>query len=226
MTITERQALKPGTSLSLDGKKCMILGVMGTGTSCIAYKAQMKLTIKGQTALRTIVLKELYPAHQNIIREKDDSLIIPETSKALFEEESESFVKAAILQFEFHNEEDLTNFTSDIEVVYELNNTLYSVTGIVSGKSYDKINPENITSILKVGESLSHAISYYHGRDYLNLDVKPSNIFYENLPGDNVAIKLFDFNTVCTKEEASQGKFSYSEGYAAPEVRAAKKGSG
>ena len=226
MMIAERQVLKPGTSLSLDGKKCMILGVMGTGTSCIAYKAQMKLTIKGQTALRTIVLKELYPAHQNIIRGTDNSLIIPGSSKSMFEEESESFVKAAILQFEFHNEEDLTNFTSDIEVVYELNNTLYSVTGIVSGKSYDKINPENITSILKVGESLSHAISYYHEGDYLNLDIKPSNIFYENLPGDNVAIKLFDFNTVCTKEEASQGKFSYSEGYAAPEVRAAKKGSG
>ena len=226
MMIAERQVLKLGTSLSLDGKKCMILGVMGTGTSCIAYKAQMKLTIKGQTALRTIVLKELYPAHQNIIRGTDNSLIIPGSSKSMFEEESESFVKAAILQFEFHNEEDLTNFTSDIEVVYELNNTLYSVTGIVSGKSYDKINPENITSILKVGESLSHAISYYHERDYLNLDIKPSNIFYENLPGDNVAIKLFDFNTVCTKEEASQGKFSYSDGYAAPEVKAAKKGSG
>ena len=226
MMIAERQVLKLGTSLSLDGKKCMILGVMGTGTSCIAYKAQMKLTIKGQTALRTIVLKELYPAHQNIIRGTDNSLIIPGSSKSMFEEESKSFVKAAILQFEFHNEEDLTNFTSDIEVVYELNNTLYSVTGIVSGKSYDKINPENITSILKVGESLSHAISYYHEGDYLNLDIKPSNIFYENLPGDNVSIRLFDFNTVCTKEEASQGKFSYSEGYAAPEVRAAKKGSG
>ena len=226
MMIAERQVLKPGTSLSLDGKKCMILGVMGTGTSCIAYKAQMKLTIKGQTALRTIVLKELYPAHQNILRGTDNSLIIPDSSKAMLEEESESFVKAAILQFEFHNEEDLTNFTSDIEVVYELNNTLYSVTGIVSGRSYDKTEPENITSILKVGELLSHAISYYHERDYLNLDIKPSNIFYENLPGDNVAIKLFDFNTVCTKEEALQGKFSYSDGYAAPEVKAAKKGSG
>ena len=226
MTITERQVLKPGTSLSLDGRKCMILGVMGAGTSCIAYKAQMKLTVEGKTASRTIVLKELYPAHQNIIRETDNSLIIPDSSKAMFEEESESFVKAAILQFEFHNEENLTNFTSDIEVVYELNNTLYSVTGIVSGRSYDKTEPENITSILKVGELLSHAISYYHERDYLNLDIKPSNIFYENLPRDNVAIKLFDFNTVCTKEEALQGKFSYSDGYAAPEVKAAKKGSG
>ena len=226
MVIAERQVLKPGTSLSLDGRKCMILGVMGAGTSCIAYKAQMKLTIEEKTASRIIVLKELYPAHQNIIRNKDNSLIIPDSSKAMFEDESESFVNAAVLQFEFHNEEDLTNFTSDIEVVYELNNTLYSITGIVSGKSYDKINPENITSILKVGESLSHAISYYHERDYLNLDIKPSNIFYENLPGDNVAIKLFDFNTVCTKEEASQGKFSYSDGYAAPEVKAAKKGSG
>ena len=162
MMIAERQALKPGTSLSLDGRRCMILGVIGAGTSCIAYKAQMKLTIEEKTASRTIVLKELYPAHQNIIRGKDNSLIIPDSSQAMFEEESESFVKAAILQFEIHNEEDLTNFISDIEVVYELNNTLYSVTGIVSGKSYDKIESENITSILKVGKALSQAISYYH----------------------------------------------------------------
>ena len=226
MTIAERQELKTGTSLSLDGRKCMILEVMGAGTSCIAYKAQMELTIEGKTASRTIVLKELYPSHQNIIREKDNSLIIPANFQTAFEEESKSFVEAAILQFEFHNEEELTNFTSDIEIVYKLNNTLYSITGIVSGKSYDKINPENITSILKVGESLSYAISYYHRKNYLNLDIKPLNIFYENLPGDNVAIKLFDFNTVCTKEEALQGKFSYSEGYAAPEVKAAKKGGG
>lgn len=224
MMIAERQVLKPGTSLSLDGKKCMILGVMGTGTSCIAYKAQMKLTIKGQTALRTIVLKELYPAHQNIIRGTDNSLIIPGSSKSMFEEESESFVKAAILQFEFHNEEDLTNFTSDIEVVYKLNKTLYSVTGIVSGKSYDKINPENVLSILEVGKALSKVISYYHEKGFLNLDIKPGNIFV--FPETNQLIQLFDFNTVCTKEEALQGKFSYSEGYAAPEVRAAKKGSG
>ena len=224
MMIAERQVLKPGTSLSLDGRKCMIHGVMGAGTSCIAYKAQMKLKIKGQTALRTIVLKELYPAHQNIIRGKDNSLIIPDSSQAMFEEESESFVKAAILQFEFHNEEDLTNFTSDIEVVYELNNTLYSVTGIVSGKSYDKIESENITSILKVGKALSQAISYYHKKGYLNLDIKPANIF--NLPETDELVQLFDFNTVCTKEEASQGKFSYSDGYAAPEVKAAKKGGG
>ena len=61
MTITERQVLKPGTNLLLDGRKCTILGVMGAGTSCIAYKAQMKLTIEGKTASRTIVLKELYP---------------------------------------------------------------------------------------------------------------------------------------------------------------------
>ena len=224
MMIAERQALKPGTSLSLDGRRCMILGVIGAGTSCIAYKAQMKLTIEEKTASRTIVLKELYPAHQNIIRGKDNSLIIPDSSQAMFEEESESFVKAAILQFEIHNEEDLTNFISDIEVVYELNNTLYSVTGIVSGKSYDKIESENITSILKVGKALSQAISYYHKKGYLNLDIKPANIF--NLPETDELVQLFDFNTVCTKDEASQGKFSYSDGYAAPEVKAAKKGGG
>lgn len=120
MTVTERQALKPGTDLSLYDRKCLILGVIGAGTSCIAYKAQMKLSIKGQTTSRIIVIKELYPAHQNIVRDINNSLIIPDSSRVMFNEESENFVKSALLQFEFHNKEELANFTSDIEVVYEL----------------------------------------------------------------------------------------------------------
>ena len=224
MTVTERQVLKPGTDLSLYDRKCLILGVIGAGTSCIAYKAQMKLSIKGQTTSRIIVIKELYPAHQNIVRDINNSLIIPDSSRVMFNEESENFVKSALLQFEFHNKEELANFTSDIEVVYELNNTLYSVMGIVTGKSYDKTEPENITSILKIGKSLSQAILHYHKNGYLNLDIKPANIY--NLPETDELVQLFDFNTVCTRNEVLQGRFSFSNGYAAPEVKDAKKGNG
>ena len=224
MTVTERQILKPGTYISLDDRKCLILGVIGAGTSCIAYKAQMKLSIKGQATSRIIVIKEFYPAHQNIVRDINNSLIIPDSSRVMFNEESENFVKSALLQFEFHNKEELANFTSDIEVVYELNNTLYSVMGIVTGKSYDKTEPENITSILKIGKSLSQAIFYYHKNGYLNLDIKPANIY--NLSETDELIQLFDFNTVCTRNEVLQGRFSFSNGYAAPEVKDAKKGNG
>ena len=57
-------------------------------------------------------------------------------------------------------------------------------------------------------------------------DFKPANILNAVLPGDNVAVRLFDFDTVVTREEAQKGDVSYSEGYAAPEVKKAKQGNG
>ena len=224
MIIQERQALKPDTILTLGDKQCCIIEVLGFGASSIVYKAYMKLKIRNKIRCRNIVLKELYPAQQNIIRENNNSLVILEMSKEKFEDDCESFIRSSKLQFDFHNKENTTNYTSDIEMVYELNNTLYSIMGIMTGNSYDKIKPENITAILKVGKSLTQAISHYHKKGYLHLDIKPANIY--KLPETDELVQLFDFNTVCTKEEILQNKFSYSYGYVAPEVKAGKNGNG
>ena len=215
-SITKRQPLNPNDILNLNGEECMINYIRGTGTSSIVYEA----TLGG----RKIILKELYPHGLGIFRDKDNSLIIPKNKENEFQAYKDGLNKAYQTQLNFHNDHKIRNFTVEPQKLYKHNNTLYVVMHLANGNSYDLIEPENVLSILEVGKALSQAILYYQENGYLNLDIKPGNIFV--FPETNQLIQLFDFNTVCTKEEASQGKFSYSDGYAAPEVKAAKKGGG
>jgi len=215
-SITKRQPLNPDDVLYLNGEKCTINSIKGTGTSSIVYEA----TLDG----RKIILKELYPYGLGIFRNKDNSLIIPKNKENEFQAYKDGLNKAYQTQLNFHNDHKIRNFTVEPQKLYKHNNTLYVVMHLANGNSYDQINPENVLSILEVGKALSKVISYYHEKGYLNLDIKSGNIFV--FPETNQLIQLFDFNTVCTKEEVSQGKFSYSDGYAAPEVKVAKKGGG
>ena len=212
--IIRRQPLKIGMDLIFGDKKCRIIKILGQGTSSIVYKAKLNN--------RNVVLKELYPRDLGIVRGIDNSLIVPKNSLEIFEQYTEKFVKSFELQAEFHNNEKITNYTSDIEDIYECNNTLYAIMGIMTGNSYDNINPKNIMSVLKVGKSLAIAISYYHERNYLHLDIKPENIFI--LSETDELVQLFDFDTVSTKEDILQNKFSFSNNYASPEVRGSQNG--
>ena len=215
MVIISRRPLKIGNILKLEKKECIILQVLGKGTSSIVYKAKLNNS-------RNIILKELYPMDLSIFRGPESSLIIPEGSIERFEQYTKRFVKSFELQTDFHNDEETANYTSDIEDIYHINNTLYAVMGSVTGTSYDNIKPENILSIFKVGTALTKAISYYHKKGYFHLDIKPENIFH--IPETDELVQLFDFDTVATKEEILKNEFSYSKGYAAPEVRGSQNG--
>ena len=184
----------------------------------------MPVCIAGFTCDRAVVLKELYPMGLDIGRKDDMSLDIPEISLMDFRRYTDRFKKACKRQIQFHNYEKTINVTTDLQDMYEVNNTLYSVMGIVTGNSYDKELHETILSILNVGMCLADCISKYHEMGYLHLDIKPENIFKEKLTGENVNIKLFDFDTVSTKKEVLEGEFSYSEGYEAPEVSGSYNG--
>ena len=208
----------------LNNKPCRIINVLGCGTSSIVYKAEMPVCIGGFTCERVVVLKELYPIGLDIGRKDDKSLDIPEISLIDFGRYTDRFKKACRRQIQFHNYEKTTNVTTDLQDIYEVNNTLYSVMGIVTGNSYDKELHETILSILNVGMCLADCISKYHEMGYLHLDIKPENIFKERLTGENIKIQLFDFDTVSNKKEVLNGEFSYSEGYEAPEVSGSYNG--
>ena len=224
MSFFDRDELKPEAVIMLKNNPCRIIKVLGSGTSSIVYRAEMSICVDGFTCDRTVVLKELYPRGLDIERKDDLSLYIPEISRMDFRHYANHFKKACQRQIDFHNNEKTTNVTTDLQEVYETNNTLYSVLGIVTGSSYDTDQCETIASILKVGMCLADCISQYHKMGYLHLDIKPENIFKEKLTGDNVNIKLFDFDTVSTKEEVLEGEISYSEGYEAPEVSGSYNG--
>ena len=224
MSFYDRDELKPDAVIMLNNKPCRIINILGSGTSSIVYRAKVPICIDGLTCDRTVVLKELYPRGLDIGRKDDLSLYIPEISLMDFRHYTNRFQKACKRQIDFHNNEKTTNVTTDLQDVYEANNTLYSVQGIVTGSSYDTDQCETITSILNVGMCLTDCISKYHKMGYLHLDIKPENIFKSALTGDNIALQLFDFDTVSTKEEILEGEFSYSEGYEAPEVSGSYNG--
>ena len=213
-SITKRQPLNPDDVLYLNGEKCIINAIKGTGTSSIVYEA----TLDG----RKIILKELYPYGLGIFRNKDNSLIIPKNKENDFQSYKDGLNKAYQTQLNFHNDHKVRNFTVEPQKLYKHNNTLYVVMHLANGTSYDLIEPENVLSILEVGKALSKVISYYHEKEFLNLDIKPGNIFV--FPETNQLIQLFDFDTVSSKEEILKGEFSYSEGYEAPEVSGSYNG--
>ncbi len=214
--ISTRQPLNFGDILILNGEKCTICDIKGTGTSSIVYEA----SLEG----RKIILKELYPEGLDIFRNTDNSLNIPENSQNDFQSYKSVLEKAYNIQLEFHNNNKSRNYTSEPQKLYNYNNTVYVAMHLANGNSYENIKSENVLSILEVGNALTKAIQNYHQKGFLNLDIKPKNIFV--FPETNQLIQLFDFDTVCTKADASEGKFSFSNGYAAPEVKNAKKGNG
>ena len=210
--IVPRQELNTGTVLNLDNEQCIISSVRGKGASSIVYEATLNN--------RRIILKELYPTFMGILRATDSSLIIPEKQKDKFQNSKMALKMAFDLQLQFFN--DFPNHIVEPQKLYEYNNTLYIVMHLSNGSSYDDVKTTDILAILEVAKSLSAAIGFYHKKGYLNLDIKPENLFI--FPETNQLIQLFDFDTVATKEDVMQGRFSYSHGYAAPEVRGSRNG--
>ena len=169
LSITKRQPLDPDNVLYLNDEEYIINSVKGMGTSSIVYEA----SLDG----RKIILKELYPEGLGILRDTTNSLIIPESRKNDFQSYKDGLEKAYNIQQRFHNDHKSRNYTSEPQKLYKYNNTLYIVMHLANGNSYDQTRPDNVLSILEVGKALTEAIRNYHEKGFLNLDIKPQNIF-------------------------------------------------
>ena len=213
----ERQSLIAGDKLALNSEY-KIIEEIGKGTSSIVYLAE------DCSNSRLVLIKELYPKNLGIFRNTDNSLVIPASSNDNFEIYKSYLREAVKLQIEFHNSDELANSTSDAERIIAYNNTLYVVMGRVVGKSYDKVTPESLNSVLKICKSLTKAISFYHLKGYLHLDIKAENVFI--FKETDELVKLFDFDSVHKKEDIinENCKPTYSESCAAPEVKKIKHG--
>ena len=213
-----RQVLKQGNKLILANNEYKIIEEIGKGTSSIVYLAE------DCSNSRLVLIKELYPKNLGIFRNTDNSLVIPASSNDNFEIYKSYLREAVKLQIEFHNSDELANSTSDAERIIAYNNTLYVVMGRVVGKSYDKVKPKNLNSVLKICKSLTKAISFYHLKGYLHLDIKAENVF--KIQETDELVKLFDFDSVHKKEDIinENCKPTYSKSCAAPEVKKIEHG--
>ena len=213
----ERQSLIAGDKLALNSEY-KIIEEIGKGTSSIVYLAE------DCSNSRLVLIKELYPKNLGIFRNTDNSLVIPASSNDNFEIYKSYLREAVKLQIEFHNSDELANSTSDAERIIEYNNTLYVLMGRVVGKSYDKVTLESLNSVLKICKSLTKAISFYHLKGYLHLDIKAENVF--KIKETDELVKLFDFDSVHKKEDIinKNCKPTYSKSCAAPEVKKIEHG--
>ena len=213
----ERQSLIAGDKLALNSEY-KIIEEIGKGTSSIVYLAE------DCSNSRLVLIKELYPKNLGIFRNTDNSLVIPASSNDNFEIYKSYLREAVKLQIEFHNSDELANSTSDAERIIEYNNTLYVLMGRVVGKSYDKVTPESLNSVLKICKSLTRAISFYHLKGYLHLDIKAENVF--KIQETDELVKLFDFDSIHKKEDIinKNCKPTYSKSCAAPEVKKIEHG--
>lgn len=116
------------------------------------------------------------------------------------------------------NTAKLRNSNSHAFDLFETNGTLYSVTDITEGTTFDKDKSKGLSDILKTALALSKVVGKYHNSGYLHLDIKPSNFLV--IPETRELVVLFDMDSVTSMDDIKNENVRcvpYSKGWAAPE---------
>ena len=177
----KRLKLEKGTVLPFKGDLYEITQALGMGANCIAYKA------KNQEGT-VFCLKECYPDSAKISRGENNTLVWND------ERERISFLERFC--FAYNKTKDLycidaIKNSSPIPLgCFEKNGTVYSLSDLKWGNSFEEDNPATLLDIVTVGITLSKLIQAYHSKGYLHLDIKPENIFL--MPETREMLVLFD----------------------------------
>lgn len=189
-------------------------GLIGSGANCFVYNAHWSGN-DGQP--HYVRLKECFPAHAAACR--------LQTQRIHWEDAQEKdiaikrFCHAYELCLQFQSNTETNNATTHIiDSLLWGNSTRYAVIAVDEGTVYSNINNDNINDMYKTVLALTQLTRKYHTAGYLILDIKPSNILI--LPETRELIKLFDFDSVLSKNDILKKKtlISYSYDYAAPEL--------
>ena len=191
-----QQSLRKGTILSGNSYNYKIEGILGQGSSGIAYLASIQL--QGELGcLNThtqVAIKEFFQKNFN---GREGTTVTCSNEKA-FKEYKTKFLREA------KNLSKLKHpHIVDILEAFEANNTCYYVMEYLEGGSFDSyIKAENglseseaLTCIRQIGE----ALQFMHNNRMLHLDLKPKNIMRRK----DGSIVLIDFGL--SKQYNSQG---------------------
>lgn len=183
--------------LSSSGKQTefTIDEIVGIGGSCIAYKVSYK---ENGEILHRGILKKFFPAF--LITEEANmrsgmSVNVPEPFATRFLMELENFKKTyRVINEYLSNNLSVANYHTVQMGLYVGNNTAYTLISCDYGKSYDKLEDDNLHSMFKLMYSVTKAVELYHNAGFLHLDIKPKNILVLDKVTD--IVKLFDFDSL------------------------------
>ena len=189
-----------------DPQRFLLKECIGTGASCVAYKAE------GNDGI-PVKLKQFRPA--GIAK-----------GSSLYRLAEERFVEAYRQQISMMRDEKTASVTSGLHGLYRDDAGYYwtSVSCMV-GRTLDKLLPENsFQKNLEILYRIAECIKAYHEAGWLLLDIKPENILVIDSLGIQ-GINFFDFDSFVRTEElekaAAEGRtmmLSSSEAYSAPEL--------
>ena len=208
----ERIPLNQDITVKFDDHSFTIKDCIGQGNSSLVYKAEY---IKAGVP---VVLKEIYPVGLGISRNSDNSLSVLPKSKGAFDFYCKNSNDVFGNIGGFYNDPQTNNSTIFPFASGEANGTYYYASEWRAGDTLEKKLGEDkfsLADLIQVCKSIADTLQTYHDKKYIHTDIKPQNVFIR----DNNTIMMFDFDSVFTKDQLRSGFISYSEDYAAPEVR-------
>ncbi|MDR1421997.1 MAG: hypothetical protein LBI64_03935 [Coriobacteriales bacterium] len=202
--------------LNLDGTEVQIGGLIGVGTSCLAYDG------KTVGLSERVVVKEWFPrdlaACKALKRDTSSSCLIAdaEVMKDIEGDElRKGFEKSFIKWLEYQRE--APRFTLWPEL-HPLGDTVYLLTKLggegmsLSQSRADLLKKdcsrESLCSVLEVTISLLNRLQPLHTAGLLYIDVKPENILLfstDKTPGESRAVALFDFDSTASLTDIQNG---------------------
>ena len=210
LKINEIITLTDGENNSTD---YIIVGVIGYGGSSIVYKA------KKCSEPRTVILKEFYPKALECEIHRNNGILETESTEQ-FKVLEKAFCDSYRRHLEISEKVALNNTSYPLSLCKGCS-TVFITMAPRDGDVLSFLDITRLHDIVIIIIKLSQIIKKYHEAGYLHLDIKPSNIFKDL---DEPNLYMFDFDSLCTKENVIAGEFpySYTEEWAAYEL---KKGS-
>lgn len=213
-----KQALAENTEIILcetgtDKQFCFkILNIIGMGASCIVYTASYT-DAEGNTF--TVLLKEFYPSGLEITRNSAMELVVPDKYNDNFEKYMQRFTDGYRRQLKFRQNPESMNSISNIQGIFEGNNTKYTAMTCQNGISIDEADL-SLYDIFRVLKAVTVQIDNFHKNNFLYLDLKPENvILYPETPE---LVMLFDFDSAVENHELSRENLSFTHKWSAPET--------
>ena len=202
---------RPGLEFNIDK-------LIGKGSSCVVYH-----TVCSDNTEH--LLKEYYPKHLEIERNADARISVTEKDKDAFEQGLRRFQSGCEHQKAIRlSNEDLKNFTCNVQGYYKANGTEYIDMTCFNGQTYDKVQEKSVYDMALRMRTLAQVVGNYHKAKLLHLDIKPENIYVRPANETVEDVMLFDFDSVVAMDDVRTSKaLSCTKTWAAPEQLLANK---